>query len=66
MATSSSSCGPRTDPAAHHLRRLAEGLEQGFTLVLAKAVLGLLELLGPEQGALAAVRAGADFGLLQP
>jgi nitrite reductase/ring-hydroxylating ferredoxin subunit len=52
------------DPAGHHLRRLAEGLEQGFTLVLAKAVLGLMELLGPEQGALAAVREGADFGLL--
>jgi nitrite reductase/ring-hydroxylating ferredoxin subunit len=52
------------DPAGHHLRRLAEGLEQGLTLVLAKAVLGLMELLGPEQGALAAVREGADFGLL--
>jgi nitrite reductase/ring-hydroxylating ferredoxin subunit len=52
------------DPASHHLRRLAEGLEQGFSLVLAKAVLGLMELLGPEEGALAAVREGADFGLL--
>jgi nitrite reductase/ring-hydroxylating ferredoxin subunit len=52
------------DPAAHHLRRLSEGLEQGFSLVLAKAVLGLMELLGPEEGALAAVREGADFGLL--
>jgi len=52
------------DPAGHHLRRLAEGLEQGFSLVLAKAVLGLMELLGPEEGALAAVREGADFGLL--
>ena len=52
------------DPAGHHLRRLAEGLEQGLTLVLAKAVLGLMELLGPEEGALAAVREGADFGLL--
>jgi nitrite reductase/ring-hydroxylating ferredoxin subunit len=46
------------DPAGHHLRRLAEGLEQGFSLVLAKAVLGLMELLGPEEGALAAVRPG--------
>ena len=54
------------DPAGHHLRRLAEGLEQGLTLVLAKAVLGLMELLGPEQGALAAVREGADFGLVEP
>jgi len=52
------------DPAGHHLRRLSEGLEQGLTLVLAKAVLGLMELLGPEEGALAAVREGADFGLL--
>jgi len=52
------------DPAGHHVRRLAEGLEQGLTLVLAKAVLGLMELLGPEKGALAAVREGADFGLL--
>jgi nitrite reductase/ring-hydroxylating ferredoxin subunit len=52
------------DPAGHHLRRLAEGLEQGLSLVLAKAVLGLMELLGPEQGALAAVREGTDFGLL--
>jgi nitrite reductase/ring-hydroxylating ferredoxin subunit len=52
------------DPAGHHLRRLAEGLEQGSSLVLAKAVLGLMELLGPEEGALAAVREGADFGLL--
>jgi nitrite reductase/ring-hydroxylating ferredoxin subunit len=52
------------DPAGHHLRRLAEGLEQGLTLILAKAVLGLMELLGPEEGALAAVREGADFGLL--
>ncbi len=52
------------DLAGHHLRRLAEGLEQGLTLVLAKAVLGLMELLGPEEGALAAVREGADFGLL--
>lgn len=51
------------DPAGHHLRRLAEGLEQGLTLVLAKAVLGLMELLGPEKGALVAVREGVDFGL---
>ena len=63
-ATSSWSCGRRTTRPRHHLRRLAEGLEQGLTLVLAKAVLGLMELLGPEEGALAAVREGADFGLL--
>jgi nitrite reductase/ring-hydroxylating ferredoxin subunit len=51
------------DPATHHAERLEEGLEQGLTLVIAKAVLGLLDRLGPEAGALAAVRAGVDFGV---
>ncbi len=51
------------DPVTHHLRRLEEGLEQGLTLVLAKAVLGLVDRLGPEEGAVAAVRAGVDFGV---
>ncbi|MBO0731890.1 MAG: Rieske (2Fe-2S) protein, partial [Acidimicrobiaceae bacterium] len=51
------------DPAAHHAGRLEEGLEQGLTLVIAKAVLGLLDRLGPEEGAVAAVRAGVDFGV---
>jgi nitrite reductase/ring-hydroxylating ferredoxin subunit len=51
------------DPAAHHLRRLTEGLEQGLSLVLAKAVLGLMEALGPEAGAGAAIGAGVDFGI---
>ena len=54
---------PEADPAGHHLRRLDEGLEQGLTLVTAKAVLGLAEVLGPEQAALAAVRAGVAFGV---
>jgi len=54
---------PTSDPVAHHLRRLGEGLEQGLTLVTAKAVLGLLDALGPEEGAAAAVRAGVDFGV---
>ena len=31
---------PEADPARRHLRRLEEGLEQGLTLVIAKAVLG--------------------------
>ena len=40
---------PRADPAGHHLHRLEEGLEQGLTLVMAKAVLGLFEALGPDE-----------------
>jgi nitrite reductase/ring-hydroxylating ferredoxin subunit len=54
---------PVTDAATHHLRRLEEGLEQGLTLVVAKAVLGLVEVLGPEEGATAALRAGVAFGI---
>ena len=54
---------PVTDAAAHHLRRLEEGLEQGLTLVLAKAVLGLIDVLGPTDGTAAALRAGVAFGL---
>jgi nitrite reductase/ring-hydroxylating ferredoxin subunit len=54
---------PEADPASRHLRRLEEGLEQGLTLVIAKAVLGLAEVLGPEQAALAAIRAGVTFGV---
>jgi nitrite reductase/ring-hydroxylating ferredoxin subunit len=55
----------RTDPdlVAHHLGRLEEGLEHGLTLVTAKAVLALLELLGTESGGAAAVRAGIEFGI---
>ncbi len=44
------------------LRRLDEGLEQGLTLVMAKAVLGLIDALGPVEAASATVRAGVDFG----
>jgi len=51
------------DPAAHHLRRLDEGLEQGLTLVIAKAVLGLIESSGPKEGTAAALRAGVEFGV---
>jgi nitrite reductase/ring-hydroxylating ferredoxin subunit len=39
---------PDLDPAGRLRRRLREGLEQGLTLVSAKAVLGLLELEGPQ------------------
>jgi nitrite reductase/ring-hydroxylating ferredoxin subunit len=53
---------PDDDPAGHHRERLREGLEQGLTLVTAKAVLGLIEVLGPEEGAVAALRAGLEFG----
>jgi nitrite reductase/ring-hydroxylating ferredoxin subunit len=51
------------DPVAHHLRRLEEGLEHGLTLVSAKAVLALLELMGDDDGSIAVVRTGAEFGL---
>ena len=54
---------PETDPAGRHVRRLEEGLEQGLTLVIAKAVLGLAEVLGPEQAALEAIRTGVGFGV---
>jgi len=55
----------RTEPdlVGHHLRRLQEGLEHGLTLVTAKAVLALLDLLGPDAGAEAAVRSGIEFGV---
>ena len=55
---------PVADLVGHHLRRLTEVLEQGLTLVLAKAVLGLMETLGPEAGAAAALRVGVDFGIV--
>ena len=50
---------PRSDRAGHLLRRLEEGLEQGITLVVAKAVLGLLEAGVP---ATDIVAAGVAFG----
>ncbi len=54
---------PERDPSSRHLRRLEEGLEQGLTLVIAKAVLGLSDVLGPEPAAIAATRAGVSFGV---
>jgi nitrite reductase/ring-hydroxylating ferredoxin subunit len=51
---------PEGDRRPYHRGRLAEGLEQGLTLVSAKAVLGLLEG-GAEPAAI--VRLGVDFGV---
>jgi nitrite reductase/ring-hydroxylating ferredoxin subunit len=51
------------DPVARHLRRLDEGLEQGLTLVIAKAVLALTDVLGADEGAAVALRAGVEFGV---
>jgi hypothetical protein len=51
------------DLSGHHLRRLEDGLEQGLSLVIAKSVLALVDLLGPEDGAAAALRVGVSFGL---
>ncbi len=51
---------PDKDQVAHLTSRLEEGLEQGITLVIAKAVLGLLES-GVAPAAI--VRAGVRFGL---
>jgi nitrite reductase/ring-hydroxylating ferredoxin subunit len=50
---------PEPDRVAHLQHRLAEGLEQGLTLVIAKAVLGLLEAGVPVEEIL---RSGVDYG----
>jgi nitrite reductase/ring-hydroxylating ferredoxin subunit len=50
---------PEPDRTAHHRGRLEEGLEQGLTLVTAKAVLGLL---GAGRPAAEIARVGVDFG----
>ena len=50
---------PEGDRRVHHRRRLEEGLEQGLTLVTAKAVLGLLEAGEPPSEV---VRVGVVFG----
>ena len=50
---------PEPDRVAHLQHRLAEGLEQGLTLVTAKAVLGLLETGVPMADI---VRTGVDYG----
>ena len=46
------------DPVGRLRRRLQDGLEQGITLVLAKATLGLMEAGGPED----IVATALDFG----
>jgi nitrite reductase/ring-hydroxylating ferredoxin subunit len=50
---------PDPDRTGHLLHRLEEGLEQGITLVTAKAVLGLLDGGVPARDI---VRAGVEFG----
>jgi nitrite reductase/ring-hydroxylating ferredoxin subunit len=50
------------DRAAHLRRRLSDGLEHGLSLVIAKAVLGLFDALGPRHATAAIVGAGVDFG----
>jgi len=50
---------PDRDRTGHLLHRLEEGLEQGITLVIAKAVLGLLDAGVPARDI---VRSGVDFG----
>lgn len=50
---------PVTDPAGRLAGRLRDGLEQGITLVTAKAVLGLLELDG---GVEPILRTALEFG----
>lgn len=50
---------PDSTPAAHHRRRLEEGMEHGITLVIAKAVLGLLGAGTPDREI---VRAGVEWG----
>jgi nitrite reductase/ring-hydroxylating ferredoxin subunit len=53
---------PAADRAGHLRRRLDDGLEHGLTLVMAKAVLGLFDAMGPEDATAEIVRAGVDFG----
>ena len=51
---------PPTGQADHLRRRLADGLEQGLTLVVAKAVMGLLDSGVPPHDI---VRVSVDFGV---
>jgi nitrite reductase/ring-hydroxylating ferredoxin subunit len=53
---------PPADRIAQLRRRLDDGLEHGLTLVMAKAVLGLLDTLGPADATAAIVGAGVQFG----
>ena len=49
---------PRTDAATHYRERLQDGLERGIRLVVAKSVIGLLELVDPVEP----FRIGLEFG----
>ncbi|HZB94669.1 MAG TPA: Rieske (2Fe-2S) protein, partial [Herpetosiphonaceae bacterium] len=49
---------PRTDAATHYRERLQDGLERGIRLVVAKSVIGLLELADPVEP----FRIGLEFG----
>ena len=51
------------DDRIRHQQRLHEGLEQGLTLVIAKAVIGILDAFGPDAGIKVAVRIGVDVGV---
>ena len=51
---------PAAGQADHLRHRLAEGLEQGLTLVVAKAVMGLLDAGAAPQDI---IRVGVDFGV---
>ncbi|HLI02050.1 MAG TPA: Rieske (2Fe-2S) protein [Acidimicrobiales bacterium] len=51
------------DRVPHLLQRLEEGLEQGLSLVMAKAVLGLFDALGPAEAIPAILGAGTAFGV---
>jgi nitrite reductase/ring-hydroxylating ferredoxin subunit len=53
---------PSTERTGQLRRRLDDSLEQGLTLVSAKAVLGLFDALGPGPAMAVIVRAGVDFG----
>jgi hypothetical protein len=53
---------PPAARAGHLRRRLDDGLEHGLTLVMAKAVLGIFDAMGPDDATAEVVRAGVDFG----
>jgi nitrite reductase/ring-hydroxylating ferredoxin subunit len=50
------------DQVAHLRRRLDDGLEHGLSLVMAKAVLGLFDAMGPQDATATIVWAGVEFG----
>lgn len=50
------------EAGAYHLRRIEEGLEEGLSLVSAKAVLGCFETMGEAAATKAVLLAGLAFG----